>query len=277
MFDKLHFGSAGVPHSSKKPDILSGMIQTHALGLDCNEIQFSRNITLNETSACQVYEFTRKQGLAVSVHGSYFINLNAKEKAKQEASKKRILAAARMAHQAGARGQVFHPAFYLKSFPTQVLKIVQSSLKTIASILKKEKNTVLLRTETTGKPVQFGNLDEILTLGKIPGVAPCIDFSHLYARNGKGSVNTYNEFAEVLEKYKTRLGQAALNNMHIHLSGIVYSEKGERYHVNLNECNLKYKALLKALKDFQVKGMLICESPNLEKDALLLKKTYAGL
>jgi deoxyribonuclease-4 len=34
---------------------------------------------------------------------------------------------------------------------------------------------------------------------------------------------------------------------------------------------------LKALKDFDVRGIIICESPNLEEDALLLQKKYKSL
>jgi deoxyribonuclease-4 len=32
--------------------------------------------------------------------------------------------------------------------------------------------------------------------------------------------------------------------------------------------------LLAALKEFKVTGLVICESPSLEEDALLLRKTY---
>jgi endonuclease IV len=34
---------------------------------------------------------------------------------------------------------------------------------------------------------------------------------------------------------------------------------------------------LKALKDKNAGGIVICESPNLEKDALLLQRSYARL
>jgi len=40
---------------------------------------------------------------------------------------------------------------------------------------------------------------------------------------------------------------------------------------------MNYKELLKALYDYKVAGLLICESPNLEEDALLLKETYASI
>ena len=63
----------------------------------------------------------------------------------------------------------------------------------------------------------------------------------------------------------------------MHLSGINYTPKGERNHLNLPESDMEYAALLEALKDFKVGGQLICESPNLEEDARLLKDTYLGL
>ena len=65
-----------------------------------------------------------------------------------------------------------------------------------------------------------------------------------------------------------------MNNIHIHLAGINYNEKGERNHLNLKDSDMNYKDLLKTLKEFHCKGVVVCESPNIEKDAMLLKKTY---
>ena len=62
--------------------------------------------------------------------------------------------------------------------------------------------------------------------------------------------------------------------MHIHVSGIEYGDKGEIKHLNLEESSYRYTDLLKALKEFNVKGVLICESPSLEEDALLLKRAF---
>ena len=62
--------------------------------------------------------------------------------------------------------------------------------------------------------------------------------------------------------------------MHIHCSGIKYGAKGELKHLVLEESDLQYVELLRALKDYDVKGLLICESPNLEEDAVLMQETY---
>jgi len=104
-------------------------------------------------------------------------------------------------------------------------------------------------------------------------VLPCVDFSHLHARSN-GKVNNLKEFSNILGLIEKKLGKEALNNMHIHVAGIAYGAKGEKHHLNLKESDFKYKELLKALKEFKCKGVLISESPNIEDDSLLMKKFY---
>ena len=65
--------------------------------------------------------------------------------------------------------------------------------------------------------------------------------------------------------------------MHIHLSGIHYGEKGERNHLILEESDMNYKDLLKVWKEFKIKGVVVSESPNIEEDALLLRKFWQEL
>ena len=130
-----------------------------------------------------------------------------------------------------------------------------------------------IRPEAAGKLSQFGSLEEILNLStEIEGLAPCIDFAHWHARSGR--FNSYPEFTSILLQVKERMGGAALDDMHIHISGIAYSKKGEIKHLNLKESDFQYTELLKALNDYDASGIVICESPNLEEDALLLQATY---
>ena len=110
---------------------------------------------------------------------------------------------------------------------------------------------------------------------EVEGVAPCVDFAHLHARTGAD--NSYEEFAAFLELIGGELGQAGLGDMHIHISGIDYGPGGEKAHLNLEDADLRYVELLQALRDFEVSGLVICESPNLEEDALLVQRTYRSL
>ncbi len=104
------------------------------------------------------------------------------------------------------------------------------------------------------------------------GILPCIDFSHLHALTGK--YNSLDEFASILARVEDKLGREGLDNMHIHVSGIEYSDKGEKKHLVFSESDFKYKELAQAFCDFDIKGMVISESPNLETDAMALKKEY---
>lgn len=89
-----------------------------------------------------------------------------------------------------------------------------------------------MRPEITGKPTQFGgDLKELVNLSEeLEMVLPTIDFAHCHARNA-GKFNTVEEWREMLGFMEDRLGREALDNMHIHMSGINYTAKGERNHL----------------------------------------------
>ncbi|MCX8190263.1 MAG: TIM barrel protein [Candidatus Diapherotrites archaeon] len=275
--EKLMFGTAGIPLSAKPYNTIEGIKKVRALGLEAMELEFVRNINVSENSAPDVKKTAESNDIVLTCHASYFINLNSAENAKQEASVERLKKGAIRAYECGAFSICFHAGFYQNKTPAETYKKIRVELENIVEFLKNSGAKIWLRPETTGKSSQFGSLDEILSLSsEIDGVMPCVDFSHMHARNG-GKINSYKEFVEVLEKIEKALGRMALNKMHIHVSGIEYTDKGERNHLNLPESDLNYKDLLKALKDFNCKGVIISESPNIELDAMLMKKTYEKL
>ena len=73
------------------------------------------------------------------------------------------------------------------------------------------------------------------------------------------------------------LGKRGLQSLHIHLSGIDYGPKGEKKHLPLKEADLKYKELFRALIDAKAGGRILCESPLMEEDALVMQKAYRRL
>ena len=231
---------------------------------------------MGEATARQVAQIATTQGIKLSAHAPYFINFNAREPEKIRASQERLLQTARIASLCGAQSATFHAAFYLGGSPEEVYHTVKKHLDEVMDQLRQENNRVWIRPEVMGKHSQFGTIEEILNLcTELEGVAPCIDFAHWHARTG--AFNSYQEFSSILLQIKERLGRAALDDMHIHLSGISYGKKGEIKHLGLQESDLKYVELLQALKDYEVKGLVICESRNLEDDALLLQETYNNL
>jgi deoxyribonuclease-4 len=274
---ELLFGTAGVPVSAKLRSTEAGIERIAELGLGCMEVEFVQGVKMSPQVAVSVGELAAKKKIVLTAHGPYFINLNAVEPEKVHMSKERILQTARIAALFGARSITFHAAFYLKNTPAETYTTVKKHLQEVVNTLQKEGNKVTISPEVTGKPSQFGTLEEILQLGsEIEGVALCLDFSHWHARTGKA--NSYQEFLDILDQIERKLGRRALDNMHIHLSGIAYGKKGEIKHLMLPDSDFQYAELLKALKERKAKGVVICESvPYLEQDALLLQQTYQSL
>jgi len=272
----LLFGTAGAPRSTPTESTVGGIERIAELGLDCMEVEFVRGVKMREGGARLVAEAAAREGIRLSAHAPYFINLNSHEPEKIRASQERILQTARIASLCHAESVVFHPAFYLGDPAEEVYRTTRKYLAEVLARLKRERNRVWLRPEVAGKGSQFGTIDEVLGLSaELEGVAPCIDFAHWHARTGE--FNSYPEFSSILDRVGERLGRAALDDMHIHVSGIHYGQKGELNHLDLAESDFRYDEFLKALKDYDVKGMVICESPNLEQDALLLQETYNRL
>ena len=274
--ESLLFGTAGIPASSPKPDSRTGIARIRELGLDGMELAWVRRVSIGEKTAAKVRQKAEECRVALSVHAPYYINLNSAEADKVAASRERILKAARAGWLCGARNIVFHAAFYHDDPPEVVYERVKGHLVELAQELRAEGNDTVLRPETTGKQSQFGTLEELLALScEVESVAPCVDFAHLHARTGQN--NSYQEFTAILDDIGKELGRAGLANMHIHLSGIEYGPKGERKHVMLDEADMHYVELLQALKDLNVKGLLVCESPFQEIDALILQEAYRQL
>jgi len=272
----LLFGTGGTPHSAKTASTIDGIRRSAELGLGCMEIEFVQGVKMGEAGARLVAGTAAREGVKLSAHAPYFINLNAHEPEKIRASQGRIIQTARIGSICGAESIVFHTAFYLGDPPQQAYNTVKKCLKEVMEQLKRENNRVWIRPEVMGKVSQFGTLEEILNLStELERVAPCMDFAHWHARTGK--FNSYQGFTSILLQVKERLGRDALDNIHIHVSGIAYGKKGEIKHLNLKESDFQYIELLKALKDYDVKGLVICESPNLEQDAQLLQTTYNTL
>ncbi|ODS33589.1 MAG: endonuclease IV [Candidatus Scalindua rubra] len=273
---KLIFGTAGIPHSTDVDSSIEGIKQVKELGLECMELEFVRGVGVDEEMAAEIAKTAKENRIILSVHAPYFINFNSLEEKKVYASRRRLLQSARIGHLCGAVSIAFHPGFYMGKEKPVVYKVIKQEILQITEILKDEGNSILLRPEVTGKMTSFGDLGEVLRLSReIDNVLPCVDFAHLHARTG--NYNSYDEFCSVLMFIEDELGKETLREMHIHVAGIQYGEKGERKHLNLKDSDLNYTDLLRAFKDYGVRGIVICESPNLEEDALLLQKKYKSL
>lgn len=275
----LRFGTVGSPISTPpRPGGSVGAVQRMAeLGLGSLELGWVQSVRVKEETCLAIHAEARRLGILISVHAPYYINLNA-SKEEWPKGRKRLMDAARFGRIAGATDIVFHPGSYFELEPAEALAVAIPRLRQCVEELREEGNPVTLRPETMGKSGLLGSLEDVLEMARqVEGVQPCLDASHLHARAGDGSLNSTEEWKKVLLAYKKALGAASLRHLHIHLSGIEYTEKGERKHLPMADSDFHLDAFLRALIETGCRGRILCESPVMEEDALLYQKTWDRL
>ena len=241
---------------------LKGVQKVAETGLDCMEVEFTYGVRMDLKTAKAVGALAKENGIVLSVHAPYYINLASEEKEKFAASKKRILDSCERAHALGARNVVFHAGFYQKRTAGQTYIRIRKAIGQLQKSIARKGWQVELCPEITGKPSQFGSLTELLRLKKEIGCGITVDFSHLFARQ-QGQI----DYAEVLRKLPKKF--------HAHFSGIEYGDKGERKHIRTTK-NF-FEPLADALIERGVDITMISESPKPYEDALMMKKMIAQL
>lgn len=248
---KIILGPAGSPSSST----IDGIKVVKELGLGAMEVQFSHGIRMSLELASIVGKEARKEGIKLSVHAPYYINLASADAKIVAASRNRIIDTCQRAQLMGARCVIFHPGYYGENVNEKIKKEIISLIKT------NEKNgwDVQLCPETTGRKSQFGSLEEILLLSKETGCSYCIDVSHILAR--EGSVD-YDNILERLPEGHT----------HFHFAGIEYGTRGEKRHLICNK--EEFKIFAQAIMKNKRSSTIISESPITWKDSLMMKAVF---
>lgn len=272
----LIFGTAGTPRSVQGQGTVKGIERVRELGLGALEVEFTYGVKMGDPLAQAVGETAKKNKVSLSVHAPYYVNLCSSEKKKVSDSIQRIKDSIKRASIFGGKRIVFHTGFYQKKSKSEAYEAAKKRIEELAEYIEENSFKCFLAPETTGKESQLGSLDEVLSLYReVDKVKPCIDFSHLHARS-QGMLTHKGRIEEVLGKIKD---SGLHKEMHIHMSGIKYSDKGERMHLNMEEKenDFPWKKVLEGLKNEGFSGTVICESPNIELDSLLMQKYYSRL
>jgi deoxyribonuclease IV len=171
--------------------------------------------------------------------------------------------AAHYGYLAGATDIIFHPGSYFGNDPAEVLKVAIPRLEGCVKELQKNGDKVTLRPETMGKSAMLGSFEDALAMSKaMDMVQPCLDFAHLHARPGDGTMNTYDEWSRLLEKYGKSLGAKGFEEFaHPSLRHRVWTERGEESSA-LAEADLDLKALFKAMHAFGCAGASCAKAPS---------------
>jgi deoxyribonuclease-4 len=177
---------------------------------------------------------------------------------------------ARAAHNLGAYIIVIHAASYGKSPETALPSVIEGLSKCKDMLDDEGIKDVILGVETMGKLGQFGTLDEIgKVMEQVDGVHPVLDVAHVHAR-GHGYLKTEDDMRGLIDQFFPLCGDIA----HFHISCIKYGDKGEISHLPLEAKDPDLQLLANVLEDTKQECNFICESPLIEKDAVVFRDMF---
>jgi len=273
----IRFGPAGIPITCGGSSTLDGVRCCSELGLGAMEMEFVRGVRLGDKAAGEVAESAKELDITLSSHAPYYINFCSKEEDKMANSRRHLFESAKATHLAGGWITVFHPGFYQKLTPQEAYAIAKKELASLAEKLRQHGIRTVLGAETVGKKSAFGSLSENIRLAQeIEGLQPVLDFAHLHAR-GDFRLRGADDYRKLLGTLERELPGFS-KSLHCHFSEINYSDKGELNHLVLGtNGEPPFRPLMEVLAENGYSGTVICESPNLEQDALTMQKEYGRL
>jgi deoxyribonuclease IV len=269
----VRFGPAGNPlgYRGKTVEVCDYI---RGRGLDAYEYQATYGVRIKKQSALELKKNSEKNNILVSMHAPYYINLSSDKDDVIERSITRLVQSAKAAEWMGAYRIVFHPGFYTKYTPGEAMERCKMTMGKLEEQLESlQVSDYTFAPETTGKKSQLGSLDEIIEICRWnENFAPTVDFAHLHARSG-GKLKVKDDYGAIFYKLEDELG---LNKLHSHFTSIEFTDKGERRHHMLYEDNYG-PPLTPLLEEIAERGWdvtVICETPLLDEDALLMQRAY---
>ncbi|MFW9839885.1 MAG: TIM barrel protein [Candidatus Thorarchaeota archaeon] len=275
--DKIRFGPAGYP-SEAKGNVKKVFDIFTDVGMDAFEYAAVYGLRTGKEKAKQIGDLSRQADIFMSMHAAYYISLASATARIRKASKQRLVKALKFAPLMNVKRIVFHAGTHGKRTPEETHTIIRDALKDVWETAGDLGEGALLAPEIAGKLSAYGSQEQIIRLcQEVDGCIPTIDWAHLYARS-QGEVNEKDSYHKVLTEFEDELGDLFVNNMHFHVSGITFTEKGEAAHRPLGQdWGPDIFPLVEIVRECGYKPTFISESTNPLEGALYTKFLYEGL
>ena len=275
------FGTAGNPEAfydegyKASVDMPSWLAEK---GLDAYEYAAGRGVRIKEETARAIAEQANKMHIKMSLHAPYFINFAATEKEQMSKNDEYIISSLHAAHNLGADRVVFHSGGQGKASRS---KAMEQTKRGIAQMLDKTSGlgfaNIMLMPETMGKKGQIGTLEEVVDICLIDRgrLIPTVDFGHLHAVTG-GLYVDKDDYKRAFDFIGDKLGDNALNNLHVHFSRIEFTKAGEKKHWTFaDDYGPPFEPFMDTVIDYGIAPRIICESAGTQDiDALQMKNYY---
>lgn len=255
----LKFGPAGI---GPVKDAITNLIHYKNKGLCACEIAFTYGIYIKSDKDMEnIRKNAEDLGIRLSIHAPYFVNLNSNDTKKAEDSKLRIFECCKVGEKLGAKTVVFHPGYYMGNSESETLKNIKNAILSIKKMIRDNGFKINIAPETMGKVNVFGSIEHIAELVKATDCSFCIDFAHILAREKK------IDYEKIISLFKQK-------EWHVHFSGILYSEKGEKKHLKTTKEAWK-ELIINLPKDKDI--TIINESPDMVNDSIVGQQIYEKL
>ena len=278
---KIRFGTAGTSDSFAAQGYKTSLdipAYTARMGLNAFEYQCGRGVRLGLDKARQMAADAAARDILFSVHAPYYISMSSLEEDKRLNSVNYLLQSAAVCKALGGRRVIFHPGSCGKQSREAALeKALDTMCRAQAALDEAGYAEMTLCPETMGKIGQLGTLEEVLALCSVDKrVTPCIDFGHLNART-LGGIQSKADYAAILDRLETALGDERARRFHVHFSRIEFSKGGEKRHWTFAETQFgpEPQPLMELLAERGLAPVLICESAGTQaEDARAMQAMY---
>jgi deoxyribonuclease-4 len=265
------FGPAGYPADAQgKPERVFQILSE--AGMTALEYAAVHGLRTSEEKARRIGNLARQHNITMSMHSAYYISIASKDSQIRERSKQRLIKALTFAPLMSVKRIVFHPGTHGGLSHEEAHTVIRDALQNVWEEAGHLGDGAYLAPEIAGKLSMFGSVEQIISLcQEVDGCIPTIDWAHLYARS-QGHVNDKASYLKIINQFENELGELFLDNMHFHISGITYTEKGEASHKSLGgEWGPDLYPLMEIVHEVGYKPTFICESPNPLQGALYAK------
>lgn len=283
MENKIRFGPSGnsnIFYDSGYKKSIDAPKFCKENGLEAYEYSFGRGFTMSEETASVLGENAKEQGVLVSVHAPYYINLANESDEMAYKSYEYIRKSLKYLDLMNGRDCVVHLASCGKLSRHEALYLTEKRLDNVLDIAYANNFSHLkICPETMGKYMQIGTYEEIINICKKDNfLVPTFDFGHINCIM-QGGLKTKDDFKKIFDYSFEKLGEDKTKNCHIHFSKIEFTEKGEVKHLNLDDTiyGPDFIPLSKVIKEYNLTPTVISESKErMMEDAILLKNMHEG-
>ena len=155
--------------------------------------------------------------------------------------------------------------------------VYNSALSEMKNALLNDCN-IFLCPEIMGLIHDLGTLEEIIKLsGEDERFIPALNFPNLFARNN-GKKLDCEDILNIFKTIEKKLGKEKLNNIHIYLSNVQYTNHGLKKYTDFSDKegnDFDYKPVVNAVIKMKISPFIVCRSPyNCYNEAVEIKNYY---